>query len=225
MRRPKCLIALVLLLRKTPRLHVVLSGSPAGQALNEYFNQRSLGILPRTRLWRGILILPRDHAECLRGRRRQAPGTNLRRAASAGIQCDVVADPWRAVHDLDLVLWRRGESGTPEAQSWLNEVHAAVARVEVTIAVARNEQGRPLGMAELIIDDTVCLIKHAMATTHDARWALHDFIVRTLIAQRVRCLMTDGGGLFGALRFTSNVRHFQHLLGYELRHVVPVDRG
>ena len=222
-RRPKCLTALILLLLRTPRLHVALSGSPAGLALKEYFNQRSLRILPRTRLCRGILLLPRDHREYLRGRRRQALRTNLRRAASAGIQCDVVTDPRRAVDDAHRVLWRRSGTRTTELQSWLNDVHAAVARSEVAIAVARDEHGRPLAMAEVIVDDTVCLIKHAMATTHDARWALHDFIVRILIAQGVRYLLADGGGLLGALGFTSNVRHFQHLLGYELRHVVPVD--
>jgi hypothetical protein len=27
--------------------------------------------------------------------------------------------------------------------------------------------------------------------------------------------------VFGALGFTSGIRHYQHLLGYELRHVIP----
>ena len=30
-----------------------------------------------------------------------------------------------------------------------------------------------------------------------------------------------GGGLFGGFGFTKNVQHYQHLLGYELRHVIP----
>jgi hypothetical protein len=223
-RRPRRLAALILLLLRTPRVYVALSGSPAGQALDEYFNQRSMGILPKTRLCRGILVLPRDHADYLRGRRRQALRTNLRRAARAGIQCDVVSDPRVAVEDAHRVFCRRGVSSTEaDLEGWLNAVRSGVTRSEVTIAVARDEDGRPLAMVEAIVDDTVCVIKHGLATSHEARWALHDHLVRLLIARRVRYLLADGGGPFGALGFTSNVRHFQHLLGYELRHVVPVD--
>lgn len=223
-RRPGRLAALTLLLLRTPRVHVVLSGSPAGRALDEYFNRRSLGILPRTRLCRGILLLPQEHADYLRGRRRQALRTNLRRAAKAGIHCHVVSDPRLAADDVYRVSRGRGGSLTEaELQAWLNAVREAVERSEVTIAVARDEHGQPLAVVGAIVDDMVCLINYALATSHEARWALHDYIVRILIARRVRYLLADGGGPFGALGFTSSVRHFQHLLGYELRHVIPVD--
>jgi hypothetical protein len=214
---------LIALLVKTPPAYVVLSGSSRGQALEKHFRQRLMGIVPVTRFCRGVLLLPKDHAAYLRGRRRQAVRTNLRRAAAAGIQCEVVSDPRRAVDDVAQV-WRRQWGWLPEAefQARINDVSAAVARSELTIAVARDQHGRPVAMAAAIIDDTVCLIKHAVATTHEARWALHDHIVRVLIAQRVRYLLADGGGPFGALGFDANVQHYQHLLGYELRHVVPV---
>jgi hypothetical protein len=88
--------------------------------------------------------------------------------------------------------------------------------------VARDEHGRPLAYAAAIIDDTVCLIGSALATCHEARWALHDHLVRILIARRVRYLLAEGGGPFGALGFAVNVQHYQHLLGYELRHLSPV---
>ena len=222
-RRPKGFAALILLLLRTPRVHVVFSGSPAGQALDEYFNQRSLGILPRTRFCRGTLLLPQDHADYLRGRHRQALRTNLTRAASAGIHCEVVSDPRLAIDDFSRVIRRPGASLTEaELQAWLSDVRGAVERSEVTIAVARDEHGRPLATATAVVDDMVCVIKHAVATSHEARWALHDHIVRMLIARRVRYLLVEGGGPFGALGFTPNVRHFQHLLGYELRHVIAV---
>ncbi|MGO9886733.1 MAG: hypothetical protein ACLP0L_02285 [Solirubrobacteraceae bacterium] len=33
--------------------------------------------------------------------------------------------------------------------------------------------------------------------------------------------MCEGGGPFGALGFAAEVHHYQRLLGYELRHLVP----
>lgn len=223
LRRPRRLAALAALLLRTPRAYVVLSGSSAGQALEGYFNQRSLGVMPVTRFCRGVLLLPRDHADYLRGRRRQALRTNLRRAAAAGIHCEIVSDPERAF-DETAEVWRCQWGSLPEAEFELrlNELRESLARSEVTIAVARDARGRPLAMAAAFVDETVCLIKHAVATSHDARWALHDYIVRLLIARRVRYLLADGGGPFGVLGFTSNLQHYQRLLGYELRHVIPV---
>jgi hypothetical protein len=93
-----------------------------------------------------------------------------------------------------------------------------------TLTVARDEHGRPLAYAAVIIDDMVCLICSALANCHEARWALHDHLVQILIARRVRYLLAEGGGLFGALGFAVNVQHYQHLLGYELRHLRPVPR-
>jgi hypothetical protein len=222
-RQPRRLVALAALLLRTPRAYVVLSGSSAGQALEAYFNKRSLGLMPITRFCHGVLLLPRDHADYLRGRRRQALRTNLRRAAAAGIRCEIVSDPEVAFDDISEV-WRRQWMSLPEAEfkTRLNDLRESVARAEVTIAVARDAGGRPLAMAAAFIDDTVCLIKHAVATSHEARWALHDHVVRLLIARRVRYLLADGGGTFGALGFTRNLQHYQHLLGYELRHVIPV---
>lgn len=222
-RKPRRLAALGALLVRTPRAYVVLSGSSAGQALEQYFSRRSLGVMPATRFCQGVLLLPRDHADYLRGRRRQALRTNLRRAAAAGIRCEVLRDPADAFDEISKVWhcqWR--SLSEAEFETRLNDLRESVARAEVTIAVARDAHGRPLAMAAAVIDDTICLIKHAVATSHEARWALHDYVVRLLIAQRVQYLLADGGGIFGGLGFTSNLQHYQHLLGYELRHVIPV---
>lgn len=225
LRRPWRVAKLLVLLLRTPREYVVLSGSSAGQALDAYFNQRSRGAIPSTRFCQGVLLLPRDHADYLRGRRRQALRTNLRRAAAAGIWCEVVSDPGRALDDIYQVL-RHQWASLPDAQlqGLLDDLRAAVVLSEVTIAVARDEHGRPLAMVAAVIDETVCLIKHAVAVTHEARWALHNHLVRVLIARQVRYLLADGGGPFGALGFAANVRHYQHLLGYELRHVILAGR-
>jgi hypothetical protein len=76
---------LIALLLRTPREYVVLSGSSSGQALDRYFNQRALGILPRHRLCRGVLLVPENHGDYLRGRRSEALRRHLRKAAAAGI--------------------------------------------------------------------------------------------------------------------------------------------
>jgi hypothetical protein len=189
------------------------------QALDRYLNQRRFGVLPQNRLCRGVLLLPESHADYLRGRRRQALRTNLRRAAAAGIRCEVVGDPRRAIDDASHVLRRQwGWLAEAELQAYLN---AFWLRPETTVTVSRDERGRPLAVAVSVIDDTACLILGAVATRHEARWALHDHLVRILIARGVRYLLADGGGPFGALGFEANVQHYQHLLGYELRHVIP----
>ncbi len=223
MRRPLRVVALSALLVRTPREYVDLSQTAAGQALGEYFGERSFCVLPRKRFFRGVLLLPSDHADYIRGRRRQALRTNLQRAATAGVQCEVMSDPRCAAGEISRVL-RRQWSTLPDAdlQARLRDISAFVARSDVTVVIARDDGGRPLAMAAALIDESVCLIKHAVATSHEARWALHDYLVRFLIARRVRCLLVDGGGPFGALGAGRNVQHYQHLLGYELRHVIPV---
>jgi hypothetical protein len=72
-----------------------------------------------------------------------------------------------------------------------------------------------------VIDSEVCLIQFAVSSRHEARWALHDHLVGLLIARQVKYLLAEGGGPFGALGFESELHHYQHLLGYQLRHLVP----
>jgi len=65
---------LVVLLLRTRSERVFVSDSTAGEALSTYFNQRALGVFPKNRLCRGVLVLPRDRSEYLRGRRRPQRG-------------------------------------------------------------------------------------------------------------------------------------------------------
>jgi hypothetical protein len=220
-RRPQRLIALIALLLRTPREYVTLSGTSAGQALDRYFNQRRFGI-PKNRLCRGVLLLPEDHADYLRGRRRHALRTNLRRAATAGIRCEGLSDPRRASDEVSVVLRRQWDRlPEPELRRWMSHFRALVARPEMTVMVARDQDGGASAVLAATIDDSVCAIGFAMATCHEARWALHDHLVRILIARRVRYLLTADEGLFGALGYPTNVQHYQRLLGYEVRHLIP----
>ncbi len=147
----------------------------------------------------------------------------MRKAAAAGIRCEVVSDSRHAFHDACQVLRRDWDSLTDtEVQAGMNHLRALLARPETTVAVARDEHGRPLAVSAAVIDDMVCVIFLAVATCHEARWGLHDHLVRILIARRVKYLLVEGGGPFGALGFGPNVQHYQHLMGYQLRHVTPV---
>jgi hypothetical protein len=163
-----------------------------------------------------VLILPSDHSAYVRGRRRQAVRTNLRNASDAGITCDVLCDRRRALDDLQTVFDRRRVPVDPD-----NDWRSWAGGPETTYLVARDRRSRPLAAAAVVIDESVCLIKLAVASDHLARWALHDHLVRLLIARGVRYVVAAGGGPFGALGLGPGVQHYQHLLGYELRHVIP----
>lgn len=218
LRRPARLAALLVLVLRTRSERVLLSGSLAGQSLQAYFNARALGVFPRNRLCRGVLLLPGNHSDYLRGRRRQALRTNLRRAVSAGITCEVVSDRSGVLDEILEIDRRPRLARDTDVKSW----RTALAMPEFIVMVARNERGDPLAFAGVVIDEVVCLIVVTGAINHEARWALHDHLVQTLIAHRVKYLVASGGGPFGALGYSANVQQFQHLLGYELRHVSAV---
>ncbi len=219
--RPRGLVALIALLLRTPWEHVELSGSATGQALDRYLKQRRLGVL-KNRLFRGVLLLPDDYEDYRHGRRRHALRNNLRRAAAAGIRCEVLSDSRRTSDAVSRVVRHRWDY-LPEAEldTWTDRFLARVTRPEMTVMVAYDQAGGALAVLAAAIDDSVCAIGFAVATCHEARWALHDHLVRTLIARRVRYLLAADEGLFGALAYSSSVQHHQHLLGYELRHVIP----
>lgn len=220
--RPWRAIALIGLLLRSPKVDVVLSESAAGQLVREHLNERSLGVFPRNRLCRGVLILPQQGSDYLRGRRRRAARTNLRRAAAAGIRCETVGCPSDALRAARQIVRRRQ---VPTAAEDLATLTCAWQMLfdqpEVTLLIARDRASCPLAVAAVVIDDEVCLIHAAVARSHDARWALHHHLVLTLIARRVKYLLTTDGGPFGALGFPPEVQHFQHLHGYDLCHIIP----
>ncbi len=222
-RRPRRVAALFALLLGTRSEDLFLSGSLAGEALRVYFDRRSVGMFPQNRFCRGVLLLPRDHSDYLRGRRRQALRTNLRRAAAAGIVCEAMSDPALALDAVSEVFHSRRASCSDREQHILRTAWASLfARPETTLMVAVDQSGRPLAVTAAVIDDMVCLIEVAVASNYEARWALHDHLVRMLIGRGVRYLLAEGGGPFGALGLTDHEQYYQHLLGYELRHLIPV---
>ena len=216
--------ALAALVLRTRWEDVLVSPSLAGQALREYFDRRALGILPKNRLCRGVLVLPDDPADYLRGHRRQALRTNLHRAAAAGIWCEQIEEREHILDEALQVLSRR-RWHTALTDLDLRYVRSVVARSEMTFLVARDSAGQPLAIVAAVIEDKVCLIEWAVASTHEARWALHHHLVEVLIGRGVRYLLATGSGPFGALGYEPNVQSYQHLLGYELRHLSAVPAG
>jgi hypothetical protein len=168
-----------------------------------------------------VLLLPEDHAAYLRGPRRHTLRTNLRKAAAAGIWCELISDSRRADDEVSAVLRQRECLAEAELDARTAYFGTWVARQAMTVMVARDQDGAALAVLAATIDDSVCAIGFAMATCHEARWALHDHLVRILIARRVRCLLSADEGPFGALGYSTNVQYYQHLLGYQLRHVIP----
>ena len=165
-------------------------------------------------------MLPEHRSDYLRGRHRQALRTNLRRAARVGITCEVLGDGSRFVETVDLITQARGHE--PLTDSQVRFLRTEWDPTELTLVAARDEGGRPIAVAAAAIDDVVCLIRGGVSSSHEARWALHNYLVDLLITRGVRYLLASGGGPFGALGFGGNVQHYQRLLGYELRHLNPV---
>ncbi len=189
--------------------------------LCEHFDQRFPGGFPLTRLCQGVLILPEHHREYLRGRARRALRNNLRRAVAAGVRCEV-GSASSGLQAMRQVVQHRHAPVTAADRAALEDVWPAVfAHPEATTLVARDVSGSALAVASVVIDGELCVIVVAVARSHEARWALHDHLVRTLVARRVKYLLAADGGPFGALGLAPDVQYFQRLLGYELCHIRP----
>jgi hypothetical protein len=142
-----------------------------------------------------------------------------------GIRCDVITDPADALDAVQDVLETRRATATEADWHTLTAGWPEVFwRPETTLMVAREPSGRPRAVTAAVIDEALCLIQMAVASSHEARWALHNDLVRTLIGRRVRYLLVDGEGPFGAIGFDPDVQYYQRLLGYELRHIVLFPR-
>ncbi|HWF74393.1 MAG TPA: hypothetical protein VG186_13680 [Solirubrobacteraceae bacterium] len=220
MTSPRRAIALIALLVRSPKVDVVVSDSEAGQALGQHLDERFLGIFPQNRLCQGVLILPERPSDYLCGRRRRTVRTNLRRAVAAGIHCETIDSPsdaldaaWRVVHA------RRAPTNADDLATLTGGLPTLFGRPEVTLLVARDHDSSPRAVAAVVIDDNVCLIRLAVSSSHEARWALHHHLVLTLIARRVKYLLAACDGPFGALGLARNEQYYQHLLGYDLCHV------
>jgi hypothetical protein len=173
---------------------VALTDTPTGLAIAEHLALRRWGI-PRFRLAQGVLHLPSDFATYLRGRRRQAVRTNVRRARDLGIDC----------HSWTVPAWTRPEQKLTQA-------------APVEYWWATRPDGATVGEAWLTVDGE-CALLHAMACSERyARWLLHTAIVERLCAARCRLLLTNS---FDVPLMPPGQQYFQRLLGYSIERVRP----
>ena len=213
-----------MLIARSPRLDVATTDSAAGRLLRDHFGARAFGLVPHNCLCRGVLILPRAHEDYLRGRRRQAVRTNLRRAKAAGIRCETVGSARCALTAVHQVVIGRHPTPTGEDLACLTTQWPKLLEDPAsTVVVARGAAGPALALCAVLIDDDVAMIRLAVASSHEARWCLHGYLVQILISRGVRCLLSDGDGPFGALGYSPSVQYYQRLLGYELRHITMRD--
>jgi hypothetical protein len=188
---------LVAYLRQIPRARVRLSDRPTGRMIGEHLALRRLGI-PRFRLAQGVLFLPEDFSTYLRGHRRQAVRTNIRRARESGLRCE------RAL----LPDW---------TSPWVAATRARPAPTELWRAIDR--AGNVIGEALLTVDIECALLHGLCAAEGDARWLLHTAIVERLCdASSCRLLLTNS---YDVPLMSRGQQHFQHLLGYSVVRICP----
>jgi hypothetical protein len=149
--------------------------------------------------------------------------TNLRRAGAAGIRCETVKSPAQALEAASVVVrHRRAPMSTEDLATLTGALPVLFGQPELTLFLARDRAGNALAVLAAVIDDEMCLIRYAVSSSHEARWALHHHLVLTLISRRVRYLMAAPDGPFGALGLSLNEQYYQHLLGYDLCHIRTV---
>jgi hypothetical protein len=178
--------------RTLPRVDVRLTPSPVGQMIGQHFAIRSDGRL-RYRDAQGVLRLPVDFSEYLRGRHRQAVRTNVGHARRAGLRAEVefVPDWTPGTDDSRLAFITPGP----------------VERWNLLTA-----EGTIVAQAILSVDEEVALLQGMMSLVPHGRWLLHTAMVERLCGScEVLLINCDDAYLM-----PSGVQYFQRLLGYDI---------
>jgi hypothetical protein len=182
--------------RRLPSIEIPVSAAPAGRMIGEHFSIREGNRLRFGRA-QGVLQLPADPAEYLRGRSRQAIRTNLGHAARAGLtvySCSI--DNW-APGTGDI---RAGQITPGPAERWM----------------VLDAEGAIVADSILSVDREVALLQGLVLVTEEAknysRWLLHTAIVERLCGS-CRTLLTNSEDSY---RLPAGNQHFQRLLGYRV---------
>jgi len=178
--------------RSLPTVDVPLTPSPIGQMIGQHFAIRSDDGL-RYRDAQGVLPLPADFSEYMRGRHRQAVRTNVTHARRAGLRADVefVPDWTPGTDDSRLAFITPGP-----VERWnLFTPEGAIA-----------------AQAILSVDEEVALLQGMMSLVPHGRWLLHTTMVERLCGScEVLLINCDDAYLM-----PPGVQYFQRLLGYEI---------
>jgi hypothetical protein len=172
-----------------------LTTSPSGRMIAEHFAIREGGDF-RYRTAQGVLALPGDFADYMRGRHRQALRTNVGHARRAGWTIDSYAvDNWMpGVGDT-----RRGVIAPGPIERWL--VVAA--------------DGLCVADSILSVDSEVALLHGLVSFAPNARWLLHAAIIERLCGDcEVLVTNSEDAYFIGA-----GNQHFQRLLGFQISRI------
>ena len=154
-------------------------------------------------------MLPGAYDEYLRGKRKQALRTNLRKA-HATMVCHELAG-----HDAETlggVLSRHDDRRRPldvRLQWWSEELSRTGNRGWFVTTT----EGEPLALALVTVDREVAYLQAMVGVDRIARWYLHTHIVETVHAAGVRTVVTHS---INALLLEPSIQGFQHLLGYSI---------
>jgi hypothetical protein len=162
--------------------------------IEEHFAIRERGTW-RYRHAQGVLPLPADSSEYMRGRHRQAVRTNVGHARKAGLTVVSVAiDNWEPGLDDT----RAGQIAPGPVERWM----------------VFDATGLPVADSILSVDDQVALL-HGLVTisaSTNARWLLHAAIVERLCGSCDFLIANSDDAYF----MGAGNQHFQRLLGYEI---------
>lgn len=189
--------------RRLPLTDLRLTASSSGRMIAEHFAIREGGRF-RYRGAQGVLTLPADFADYMRGRRRQAVRTNIGHARRAGL----------VVHSYAVDNWAPGLDDSRRA---------AITPGPVERWMVFDPDGICTADAILSVDQEVALLHGSVSFVPHARWLVHNAIVERLCGE-CKFLLTNSDDAYFV---GSGHQHFQRLLGYDVSRlcVTHLDRS
>jgi hypothetical protein len=179
--------------RRLPLTELRLTTSPAGRMIAQHFSFREEDGRFRYHSAQGVLALPADFADYMRGRPRQAVRTNVGHARRAGqFTLSYAVDNWAPGLDDS----RRAAIAPGPAERWM----------------ALTADGQIVAEAILSVDREVALLQGLVSFATNARWLLHTAVVERLCGE-CSVLLTNSDD---AYRLAAGTQHFQRLLGYRI---------
>jgi hypothetical protein len=147
----------------------------------------------RYRRAQGVLPLPAEFSQYLRGRHRQAVRTNVGHARDAGL----------TVSSCTIDNWVPGPDDTRSGQ---------ISAGPIERWMVLSPDGALVADSILSVDEEVALLHGLVSSVTYARWLLHTAIVERL-SGHCRVLLVNSDDAYST---SAGTRHFQRLLGYEI---------